>query len=704
EFLDNYWNEVFEALKKSGIGEDLWGMISVQLDEEQHAEIDRIKELASRLLEGVDWDKLAHGESVFAERMNAPIPVGRSYTMMPDMVWLVRDSSGSASKNYDGLVAILQTIATEANKAAESELLSVDTTPRQGIKVANLNALQAIPQAPPLGLAVALHGDVIVITLGDDMLEDVLDLLQGKDAKKSIADDPRFKQAFAKLPAAEDEMTFFDVQGLLKPFETLAKVVLDEIESTSGDNITNAWFNEEANKLSSKGVKAYQQHDYQQALEFTKQAYEVAPTDSRVMYNLACFHALVGNEEDALTWLEKAVAGGFNAPKQISQDSDLKELHGQPRYEAALASAANNVTGDSKRTVEQWKYLSDRILDAVGMVDYTAAVTYTDGYSVHTEEITVLVPDAAGKPFYQVIGTRKPLQSFDRYLPKETVSYSVDAGLSLDELYAFVEDTIRGAGKQGEELLAKWAGLQQMIGVDLRKDVLGWIHGETISISMKQPGSEAGVFMLKVNDEAVAREKITTALDFLSTTLQQRAQSNPMLAMLALQRSPCTHEKLAGFHNIGMGMMPQPMVWGVTDGYLIMGTSADAVALCLATAAGEHPGIRENAQVMAEAVIPQGAFRSASFADKRNLGAEIAQVIGMVSAFGGMAAMNIPDPEAQKVITKVLGMGSKLIPVAQKIDFYKSCSGYTTFDGNVWYKKSVTNYRTPVERVATTTE
>jgi hypothetical protein len=173
-----------------------------------------------------------------------------------------------------------------------------------------------------------------------------------------------------------------------------------------------------------------------------------------------------------------------------------------------------------------------------------------------------------------------------------------------------------------------------------------------------------------------------------------------MMAMVAIQSSPSTHEKLPGFHNVTFGMQPQPGTLGVANGYAIFGTSADAVALCLATAAGEHPSIKKNAQVMGEALVPDGPFRSMSFTDKRDLGKNISEILGAVGMMGGMAVMAIPDPQVQQALNKVLQMIMKVGPVARKIDFYKSSTSVATFDGKVWRTRGATNYKSPTERVS----
>jgi tetratricopeptide (TPR) repeat protein len=49
-------------------------------------------------------------------------------------------------------------------------------------------------------------------------------------------------------------------------------------------------------------------------------------------YNVACCHALLGDKNEALNWLEKAIVLGWNDPAHIEQDTDLESLRGEERY------------------------------------------------------------------------------------------------------------------------------------------------------------------------------------------------------------------------------------------------------------------------------------------------------------------------------------------------------------------------------------
>ncbi|MBU0617635.1 MAG: hypothetical protein KKI02_07950 [Planctomycetes bacterium] len=825
EFREKYWGEVFEALAQSGVGDDLLELFGSLLGAKQTAEIERLKQRASQLLDGVDWEQLAGKEFVFAERFVPPkkISEDRPPVMMANMIWLFRGSEDGAAQNYEGLVAILEALAEEINRAVGAEALSVEKSTRANTQLASLNLLGMVPNAPSLPLSVALRDDVIVLALREHLFGDVLDLMDGNSSKKALGNDPRFKAAFAELPPAADSMMFFDMQGLLNPMRTMVDTLMDVL-GAPGDAYKNTDMPPEARGLNARALSAYHRGDVKEALALVEQAYDIAPENSIVLYNLACFNALLGNRTEALTWLEKAVEGGFHAPRKIADDSDLDSLREEPRYKATLAKAAGlameccakDIVINSERKGEAYrlhmqawqayeqkeyerglklveqayavaptdsrvlydlacfhallghedkaldfleravdggfycpqhiakdpdlesirkheryeaaavkarkkaaeltlsretgeqalvKQLIDRLADAVAILDYAATVESTDGYAVRTESVSVLVPDAKDRPIWAVFGDRQQLANFDKYLPQEAISFSVSGGFDVGELYKFLEDSVRLLGPMGEEALAKWAEIQKTLGVNVQKDIVGWIDGGFISVTLAD--GRGSVWLFKVTDEQVAREKVGAAVDFLSTKLMEAVAQNPALAaiaMLSVQTSPAEHEQLEGFQNLHFAMSPQPAVWGVADGYLIFGSSADAAALCMATAKGEHPNIRNNARAMSEALVPAGPFASVALTDRRNLGEELATGMGVGSMVCGMLGAAVPEPKVRPVIAKISGMLAKLTPVVRKIDFYKSTASHTTFDGQMWHTRGVTHYFSPAERAANDTD
>lgn len=475
------------------------------------------------------------------------------------------------------------------------------------------------------------------------------------------------------------------------------------------DVVVNASKNGDAYRLTNQAMQAHVENDYETGLKLAQQALEAAPDDPNMHYNLACFHALLGHEGEALRYLESAVDAGYYCPSAIEHDDDLSSIRDSERYLAAVALARDKATALSSRSKgEQQRIilgLINRIANDAGVLDYTASVGTTEGYSVHKETVAVLVPDAKQRPIYKVFGSVDQLTDFERYLPAETESFSVSTGVNVNGLYEYLEDTIKSVGPKGEQLLDEWDRLQDSLGFDVHADVLDWMGQETVSVTLAD--GRGSVLLMEVKDEAVAREKVAAAVEFASTKfteiIAEASKKNPamaMLGMLTVSTSPVQQEGLEGFQNLHLGPMPQPAVWGVADGRLIFGSSADAVALCLATARGEHPGIRDNERVMAEAVIPDGPFAAMMLKDRRHDDEKAVSMLGSASMAAMMIGASVPRPELKPIITKAASMLGKLGPVARKVNFYKSNASSTTFDGHMWRTHSVTHYFSPEERDA----
>ncbi len=294
EFREQYWGEVFEALAQSGVGDDLLDLFGSLLGAKQTAEIERLKQRASQLLDGVDWEQLAAKELAFAERFVPPkkISEDRPPIMMANMIWLFRGSEDGAAQNYEGLVAILEALAEEINRAVGAEALAVEKSTRANTQVTRLNLLAMVPGAPSLPLSVALRDDVIIIGLREHLFGDVLDLMDGNSSRKALGDDPRFKAAFAELPPAADSMVFFDMQDLLNPIRAMVDTLVDVLGAPD-DVYTSTAMPPEVTQLNGQAVSAYRRGDVKKALALVEQAYDAVPENSIVLYNLACFNALL---------------------------------------------------------------------------------------------------------------------------------------------------------------------------------------------------------------------------------------------------------------------------------------------------------------------------------------------------------------------------------------------------------------------------
>ena len=65
---------------------------------------------------------------------------------------------------------------------------------------------------------------------------------------------------------------------------------------------------------------------------------EIDPDDSAILYNVACTYSNAGQMEEAIDYLERAVAKGFASKEWIINDGDFEPLRDHPRYLALIES------------------------------------------------------------------------------------------------------------------------------------------------------------------------------------------------------------------------------------------------------------------------------------------------------------------------------------------------------------------------------
>lgn len=83
--------------------------------------------------------------------------------------------------------------------------------------------------------------------------------------------------------------------------------------------------------------RAYAARRFPEAAEAYGRAFEADPGEPSHAYNAACSHALTGDREAALRWLDRAVGAGFAAAEDAARDEDFQGLHPDPRWEPLLA-------------------------------------------------------------------------------------------------------------------------------------------------------------------------------------------------------------------------------------------------------------------------------------------------------------------------------------------------------------------------------
>jgi hypothetical protein len=61
------------------------------------------------------------------------------------------------------------------------------------------------------------------------------------------------------------------------------------------------------------------------------------PDDSMLLYNVACIFSMAGRVDDALSFIEGAVAAGLTQREWLEHDSNLDAIRSSPRFQAVMA-------------------------------------------------------------------------------------------------------------------------------------------------------------------------------------------------------------------------------------------------------------------------------------------------------------------------------------------------------------------------------
>lgn len=407
--------------------------------------------------------------------------------------------------------------------------------------------------------------------------------------------------------------------------------------------------------------------------------------------------------QSTFTMIEKLGPGGQHvkpnapAPRKAAPKGDDDEQSDDEESDSDSGEAAPPAEAGQEVTPAQVLAPIQRLLKDFAIIDYVANTSRTEGFRVFTDEITLLRADARSRGLYPIVARTAHFERFDQFVPKEASSFSVSTGFDVVAGYDWLLSIVRDDVPQGAELLKSWDEIQKQIGVNIKDDVLGWIEGSAISVSL--PGGAHGgdsVAFYAVRDEKKAHDKVNAGIVALDGMLRKHA--GPQQGLMLKEIKVGGRE---GFHSVAhpfmlMLQMP-PVAWGVADGYLIIGSNEKAIERCLAVANGKRPSIRESERFRREAIVPEGKIVSASFNDSSKWHEELKQGLSAATVSLGMmtAFTPIPDEEGGRVIRAIPSILGKLVKVADTLNFYQSESSVQTFDGKAWRMRSVENYKDP---------
>lgn len=95
--------------------------------------------------------------------------------------------------------------------------------------------------------------------------------------------------------------------------------------------------------------------DYTRAAELIGLHLEQHPNDPVMLYNAACAHCHLGQNEHAVSFLRRAVEAGLQDLGQITRDPDLEPIRDHPIYRAIVAQLQRAANGGAAVALEQWR-------------------------------------------------------------------------------------------------------------------------------------------------------------------------------------------------------------------------------------------------------------------------------------------------------------------------------------------------------------
>ena len=76
--------------------------------------------------------------------------------------------------------------------------------------------------------------------------------------------------------------------------------------------------------------------EVERAKQWNEQAMSLAPDDDAILYNASCVFAVLGEEDQALTGLQRAIEAGLAGGDWVSHDPDWERLRNHPRFQTLV--------------------------------------------------------------------------------------------------------------------------------------------------------------------------------------------------------------------------------------------------------------------------------------------------------------------------------------------------------------------------------
>ncbi len=211
EFLNQQYARLWAELEKSRIDVNIKQIFKALFTQGGGTaeDFDATWQKLVDLYTAVDWRSLGDREYAAAMRMGFPTV---------EFVSLMMPPKDKVASSFEGLTAILREMTSLSGGQVQ---MQTDGEGAHVVHKINLGSANGVS----LALTLAREGDVILAGFGSSLPEQTLALLRGEGGE-SMAENPRFKAAVARLPEPGELLKFFDASRMMAQMRAAMKRML----------------------------------------------------------------------------------------------------------------------------------------------------------------------------------------------------------------------------------------------------------------------------------------------------------------------------------------------------------------------------------------------------------------------------------------------------------------------------------------------
>jgi hypothetical protein len=318
--------------------------------------------------------------------------------------------------------------------------------------------------------------------------------------------------------------------------------------------------------------------------------------------------------------------------------------------------------------------LLQSFLSEVSIIDYEVTVEYTDGYTNRSDSFGKAAADFREKTFGKMLADQEPFKDWSKWVPATASSFSLNSGATLHPLYEWVTQKVPEIFPESQQAFDHLAALQETYDVHLNEDLLQGFGGESVSVSFPGPPtpfgqSQQSAMFLRCEKPDRIRALIHRGVAVLQQIPQVRAQG---LTIKESARLEGFEELSAGIFLMMGGMTP---TIGFQDGWMALGSHADAIESVMMTKEGENESFATSDTFAQFGLEVTGDVHAISYSNTgesiRQFGKGLQQVGSMLPMLIGMADQGNNGPDLAPV-QDVLSLLPSIGRIIEKFDFVES--------------------------------